>query len=284
MQNKWKTFAIAMMVLVLSMVSTAVFAGGADPDPAPAPAPTTAPVVFDERICGEPGAVTQSQTTRWTNIFTTADPNSDTGRAYEPNTPVTILGRDYWGCWISVQAEPGNGWIPVDAVTTKAVMDLPMLVDNRDAPPGGGNPAPPPPPPPTGNNGCVIPPSGPWPPCATGGNTPPPAPSGDECVIPTSGPWPPCATGGNAAVQNYSLTIINNSSNTVCFVYISPSSSEFWGDDWLGATEVIMSGASRTFNVPQGEYDFKADDCAGDFTFERYNVMMDQPFEWTLTD
>ncbi len=38
---------------------------------------------------------------------------------------------------------------------------------------------------------CVIPDSGPWPPCATGGN-PPSAPPTD-CVIPESGPWPPCA-------------------------------------------------------------------------------------------
>lgn len=46
---------------------------------------------------------------------------------------------------------------------------------------------------------CVIPPSGPWPPCATGGggsNTPPQSPPSDECIIPESGPWPPCATGG----------------------------------------------------------------------------------------
>ena len=42
-------------------------------------------------------------------------------------------------------------------------------------------------------SGCVIPESGPWPPCATGGNT---TPSTGECVIPPSGPWPPCATGG----------------------------------------------------------------------------------------
>ena len=39
---------------------------------------------------------------------------------------------------------------------------------------------------------CIIPPSGPWPPCATGGNN-----NGDDCVIPPSGPWPPCATGGD---------------------------------------------------------------------------------------
>lgn len=42
---------------------------------------------------------------------------------------------------------------------------------------------------------CVIPESGPWPPCATGGVVPDNIPDG--CVIPPSGPWPPCATGGN---------------------------------------------------------------------------------------
>lgn len=50
----------------------------------------------------------------------------------------------------------------------------------------------------TDSDECVIPASGPWPPCATGGATPP-ATGGDdsgECVIPASGPWPPCATGG----------------------------------------------------------------------------------------
>ena len=45
-----------------------------------------------------------------------------------------------------------------------------------------------------GGGDCVIPPSGPWPPCATGGNT---GGGGGDCVIPPSGPWPPCATGGN---------------------------------------------------------------------------------------
>ena len=50
---------------------------------------------------------------------------------------------------------------------------------------GGGN----------DNGDCVIPESGPWPDCATGGNG-----SGNgngDCVIPESGPWPDCATGGN---------------------------------------------------------------------------------------
>ena len=52
----------------------------------------------------------------------------------------------------------------------------------------------------TSGSDCVIPTSGPWPPCATsgngGGNT------GGNCVIPTSGPWPPCATDGNGGGNN----------------------------------------------------------------------------------
>ena len=43
---------------------------------------------------------------------------------------------------------------------------------------------------------CVIPPSGPWPPCATGGGAATPGGLGSDCVIPSSGPWPPCATSG----------------------------------------------------------------------------------------
>ncbi len=58
---------------------------------------------------------------------------------------------------------------------------------------GGSSPAPNP-------GGCVIPPSGPWPPCATGGSNPAPNPGG--CVIPPSGAWPPCATGGSSPAPN----------------------------------------------------------------------------------
>ncbi len=47
--------------------------------------------------------------------------------------------------------------------------------------------------------GCVIPESGPWPPCATGGNA---ADSNSDCVIPERGPWPPCATGGGGSANS----------------------------------------------------------------------------------
>ena len=46
---------------------------------------------------------------------------------------------------------------------------------------------------------CIIPPSGPWPPCATGGSGSAPTANPNECIIPPTGPWPPCATGGGTA-------------------------------------------------------------------------------------
>ena len=50
----------------------------------------------------------------------------------------------------------------------------------------------------TSTTDCIIPPSGPWPPCATSGSASTPSTSNsNDCVIPASGPWPPCATGGS---------------------------------------------------------------------------------------
>ena len=49
----------------------------------------------------------------------------------------------------------------------------------------------------TNNNNCVIPESGPWPPCAMNGGATNGGNSGGECTIPASGPWPECARGGN---------------------------------------------------------------------------------------
>ena len=74
------------------------------------------------------------------------------------------------------------------------------------------------PPSPTPNNGnCPIPASGPWPPCATNGNTNTGGNMNNGgnggCQIPTSGPWPPCATNGN--------TNTNNGGNGNCQIPVS---------------------------------------------------------------
>ncbi|MDY6874988.1 MAG: hypothetical protein SWK90_02120 [Chloroflexota bacterium] len=79
------------------------------------------------------------------------------------------------------------------------------------------------------------------------------------------------------------LTLSNNSGVGVCYVYISPSDSTSWGDDWLGAEEVIASGDSRTFQVPMGTYDLLAEDCDRNALAEEYEVDLSVALEWTLT-
>lgn len=67
-----------------------------------------------------------------------------------------------------------------------------------------------------GNNGsCQIPASGPWPPCATNGGSTNPGNTNNNnnngCVIPASGPWPACATNGNTNTNA-------NSGNNGCVI------------------------------------------------------------------
>ena len=59
------------------------------------------------------------------------------------------------------------------------------------------------------------------------------------------------------------LNIINNSEQSICYVLISPVTSDEWGDDWLGGNETIPPGESRAFDVEAGDYDVGLADCDG---------------------
>jgi hypothetical protein len=120
MKNLFRLSLIALFVLITGAVSwQGAFAGAADPD-----------ATTDVRYCGLPGTDVQTQTVRWTDIFSVPDPDAITGNNYAPSTPVTIEGRDYWGCWVKVSGGGFSGWLPVNAITTRAVMGHPILFDN----------------------------------------------------------------------------------------------------------------------------------------------------------
>jgi S1-C subfamily serine protease len=80
------------------------------------------------------------------------------------------------------------------------------------------------------------------------------------------------------------LTVVNQFSVPVCYMFISPSTSTEWGPDWLGATEVIHVGESTGFAVPAGVlYDFRADDCDHNSLQEQYQVFIgDSGYTWTV--
>ncbi len=54
------------------------------------------------------------------------------------------------------------------------------------------------------------------------------------------------------------LEITNDTgSYSFFYVYISPSSSDSWGDDMLGSSETISPGDTRSFRLNNGTYDVK---------------------------
>lgn len=124
-KSVYKYLLVALFALaVIAVTWQSSFAGGVDPDqPKPTPVP-------DARICGRDGNTVQAQTIRWTDVFSTADPDATTGKAYTPNTSVTIKGRDFWGCWVYVDGATQDGWVPVSALNTNTVMSLPIMFDN----------------------------------------------------------------------------------------------------------------------------------------------------------
>ena len=75
------------------------------------------------------------------------------------------------------------------------------------------------------------------------------------------------ATGGSAA-----FAITNESSDTICYVYISPSDQSSWGPDQLSENETIQPGTARTWQLGSGNYDLRLEDCGRGRLLERRSV------------
>lgn len=117
--------------------------------------------------------------------------------------------------------------------------------------------------------------------CGGGRATPTTAPS-----QPTAVPQPTEAhpTATPEAEETGSLEIINNSSIDVWYVYISPSDSDEWGEDWLGS-DTILAGESYTITgIEPGTYDLKAEDSEHNTLVTEMGVEIEGEMTWTLTD
>lgn len=65
--------------------------------------------------------------------------------------------------------------------------------------------------------------------------------------------------------QETLIVIDNQTSFEICAVYISPTTSDDWGENWLSSNETIPPFSSYSFEVEIGEtVDVTADDCEGD--------------------
>ncbi|MCC6475326.1 MAG: hypothetical protein IT514_16455, partial [Burkholderiales bacterium] len=109
----------------------------------------------------------------------------------------------------------------------------------------------------------------------SGKSSGPSSPSGPSGPSNPSGP----SSGGGRAT----LSLVNSSGQTVCYVYISPTTSDSWGSDWLGSEEVIQPGSTRNFSVSAGTWALRADDCNGNALAEEYGVSVSGTTTWSLS-
>ncbi len=78
-----------------------------------------------------------------------------------------------------------------------------------------------------------------------------------------------------------SIEISNQSGVTITDVYVSPTESTEWGENWLET--VIPAGATGSVSgIPQGRYDIKAADSTGAAIEIAYNVALSGPTTWTV--
>ncbi len=59
------------------------------------------------------------------------------------------------------------------------------------------------------------------------------------------------------------LTVQNASTESICYVFISPSTAGNWGEDQLGSREIIGAGDERTWELEAANYDVLLQDCSG---------------------
>lgn len=86
------------------------------------------------------------------------------------------------------------------------------------------------------------------------------------------------------ASGNAPLTVINDLESAACYLFVSPTTEDSWGDDWLGTGYVIAAGDTTLINVPAGDYDLRAADCALESLREEYGLSIGGGgLVWTLS-
>jgi len=90
------------------------------------------------------------------------------------------------------------------------------------------------------------------------------------------------ALGGLAAAQSPVVTMINETGNTVEYLYASSNQSDKWEDDVLGRN-VLLNGKSFKMTLPEnGTYDFRMVDKE-DNSYYKWNVIVRGDMTLTMT-
>jgi hypothetical protein len=75
-----------------------------------------------------------------------------------------------------------------------------------------------------------------------------------------------------------SLTLVNDTRRSVCFVNMGPATNGNWGDDWLGSSETVRTGHARAFMVAGGnDWDIRTLDCSEGVIAEGHHIVINGP-------
>jgi len=78
-----------------------------------------------------------------------------------------------------------------------------------------------------------------------------------------------------------SLEVLNNSEDIIAELYVSPSDSDSWGEDWLGGVALKSGGSYVVEGLDNSVlYDVKATDADGNTVESIYNVSIDGWYTW----
>ena len=93
------------------------------------------------------------------------------------------------------------------------------------------------------------------------------------------------ATGSSSSGDNMtaSLTVVNNASQSVHYIYFSAATTSSWEDDMLPPDQTLNPGESVTIRCTPGVWDVKCVMAEGPPVIH-YNVNLDGAYTLTLTD
>jgi hypothetical protein len=159
------------------------------------------------------------------------------------NQTVPVIAKNNWGDWFVIELPGGvKGWVHNSVTAPVSTQAMAQI-------------------------GVAVTIPAPPPPTPTATYTPTPVP-------PTDTPTPFYTDG--------TLYATNTGFDSICFLYISPSSNSDWGADWLGS-DVLDSGNTLAITVEAGWYDLLAEDCNGNQTVETdVYISAGGSFNWNI--
>lgn len=159
------------------------------------------------------------------------------------NQTAPVIAKNNWGDWFVIELPGGaKGWVHNSVTVPVSTLAMAQI-------------------------GVAVTIPAPPPPTPTATYTPTPVP-------PTDTPTPFYTDG--------TLYATNTGFDSVCFLYISPSSNSDWGGDWLGSG-FLDSGNTLAITVEAGWYDLLAEDCNGNQTVESdVYISAGGSFNWNI--